>query len=202
MWFAGVVAQCARAQQPPKYGAQMLACLIAADLERARLLWRRVPADTQAKNVELKAVRARARAWRTAVRSDRRAQFWAVALALMGGDRPAAFARLGNQRWSTLHAPLVTWLVDALRARALALLARAYADVALATAAAALGLAESEAASVLVERGWTRDDATFRAPPSAGVARRELAHAKAVGAELVGQLAEQVLFVEQQSSRS
>ena len=55
-FFFILSAQCASIKEQPKYGVLMLAYLLEADGDRARLLWCRVPEEQKQKNVELKAV--------------------------------------------------------------------------------------------------------------------------------------------------
>jgi len=165
----------------PKYAVHMLAYLLNNDLDRARLLWCRVPEKEKERNVELNHI-------------------WGVATFMLAGQRRDVYAKIEQHKWSNALAPLTAWLIEAYRDRNAALLARAYSNVSVYVAAGALGLEAAEAVAFLVAHDWTRDSDVLVAPVAApldAAAQQALAQKQRITAEQVKRLAEQVLFVEQ-----
>lgn len=159
MLLSLVPAQCASTPTAyaPLRATHVLALFACGDLENARHVWRRTPADARAADGALVAA-------------------WAAVREARAGNTLAAHAALAQAPWDNSLRPLVERATEALRMSTLALIGDAYTVIDLPRVAAALGLDQPSAAQRCTAEGWAVDAAsgsvsvTRKPPPKEGAA--------------------------------
>ena len=130
------------------YAVHLAALLLTEQLDSARFLWRRLPAEAKA-HAELCAL-------------------WEVGKAMWRKDHGATVAAIGGFAWS---APLLAMLMERLRAelleRAFRRCVGAYSLVSAANLAANLGVPEQKIHEMAAAAGWTTDAESGAYVPSA-----------------------------------
>lgn len=163
----------AAASQPHPHPAEHLLVLLLQDnLPAARFLWRRLQGPARLTT----------------------APAWALAHAQWCGDRQALYTAAASTSWSPSLAPLAATLAARTRARAAALVSRAYVTVSRQRLVSMLGIDGEELDAFCIARGWRVDaafvvvggpDATSSSTPEERAVRASFAELQTLTEQLV-----------------
>eukprot|EP01094_Clydonella_sp_ATCC50884_P006553 TRINITY_DN15777_c0_g1_i1.p1 TRINITY_DN15777_c0_g1~~TRINITY_DN15777_c0_g1_i1.p1 ORF type:complete len:239 (+),score=65.90 TRINITY_DN15777_c0_g1_i1:94-717(+) len=143
---AAAAGAAASAANGPLYDVQLATSLIVNDLENARFLWKRMPADAK--------------------RNAETASLWNIGKALWAHKIADVYIALGGYQWSPPIQPLISALADRFRAGVLKLLSRSYSVISKNDCASYLGLPVGEAEALVVEQEkWEVDGDMFKPQP-------------------------------------
>ena len=129
------------------YKVHLLAYMLTEQLDSARFLWKRIPAELKGGDAELRAL-------------------WAIGTAMWQKDHAGMMAALSAHAWSPpLVAQLASALLSAQLERSFAALGRAYSSIPAAKLAAKLGVPVSKVEELAAAHSWTADAVTGALKP-------------------------------------
>ncbi|MCO5556363.1 hypothetical protein L7F22_009911 [Adiantum nelumboides] len=123
------------------YAIQLLGHIVISDLNGARFLWKRIPADAKQSQPELTAA-------------------WKIGQCLWTHDYAGVHNALQCYPWSPAVQQIVNAIKDDYSRKNFKLLSTAYSTISVADAAKFLGLTESETVKSTTQNGWTLDPAS------------------------------------------
>jgi len=141
---------------PAPYAIHLLAYLEVGDLDSARFLWKRVPADVKKSDPEIAAA-------------------WAIGQRIWLSDYPAVYEAIKSFHWRPAVAQLVAILEESFRRRTFELVSKAFSVISTKSLALYLGLSVADALRFAESKGWQPAGDGFFKPTPVPPAKRQIA---------------------------
>lgn len=160
------------------YCSFLLAYLIENDLNNARFLWKRIPADIKKNNAMLGTI-------------------WSIGRSMWEKQYAKTYEIVSQTNWDTALVPLINRLVETFRQRTAKLLTTAYTSISASDVSLYLGMNEQDVTKYVAPLQWTYDDSTkFWTPNKDFLTAQQVQEQRSSGIQTLQGLAEKTVFLE------